>query len=160
MFVWLAAVVAAGCFIGSSSVPTDAGTFDAAIEADPPEVADAAAACSATSPEAGDLPCGVSAVFQAKCQPCHTAPPLNGAPFPLRTYEDLVSPFSDGLLRWQRVAQVIEPSGAPHMPPVVQPQLAPAELDTLHAWFAACAPAVAERTGCDVGEGAPDASPD
>ena len=89
---------------------------------------------------------------------CHTAPPANGAPFPLRTYEDLATPFAGGLLRWQRVAQVIEPNTLPHMPPVDQPQLAPVELDTLHAWFAACAPALGEGAGCDVGEGASDAS--
>jgi mono/diheme cytochrome c family protein len=153
LFLTVAAATAAGCFIGSSSSPPpDAAGHDAAIEADPPD-ADAAITCSATPAEAGDLPCDVSAVLEAKCQSCHTSPPQNGAPFPLRSYEDLVAPYSDGVLRWQRVAQVIEPNGVPKMPPAVQPQLTPAELDTLHAWFAACGPPVAEGTGCDVGEG-------
>jgi hypothetical protein len=106
----------------------------------------------------------VSQVFQARCQHCHTTPrppPPDNAPFPLRTYEDLASPFgTTGLLRWQRVAEVIEPGNFPHMPPPTQPQLTTGDFATLRAWFAACAPPLPEGTGCDVTEdaGASDAA--
>jgi hypothetical protein len=109
-------------------------------------------------PATGDLPCDVSAVFQMRCQHCHTTPklpPPNNAPFNLRTYEDLTAPFGiTDLRRWQRVSQVIEPGNFPHMPPPGQPQLTDSDFTTLHKWFAQCAPAVPEGTGCDVGEGA------
>ena len=149
------------CFFGATAPAEDGGAPDAAIEAaaeaDAPE---AATACSPEPADAGDLPCDVAAVLESKCQPCHTSPPANGAPFPLLTYEDLESPYGAGMLRWQRVAEVVEPDASLHMPPVVQPQPTPAELDTLRAWFGACAPGVAEGSGCDVGEDAGDASVD
>jgi hypothetical protein len=102
----------------------------------------------------GDLPCPVAAVLMAKCQPCHQRPPLNGAHFSLFSYEDLEQPFGlTGLLRWQRMAQVIEPDGQPHMPPntpsLMAPQLTEAELATLRGYFAMCAPGLPEGTGCD-----------
>jgi hypothetical protein len=107
------------------------------------------------------LPCDVSAVFQTRCQHCHTTPklpPPNNAPFTLRTYEDLTAPFGiTNLRRWQRVAQVIEPGNYPHMPPSTQPQLVASDFSTLRGWFAACAPPVPEGTGCDVSESAGDA---
>lgn len=145
------ALVATGCFF---SEPADDRVPDATADAtfDAADAAVEAAVC-APPPDAGDLPCDVSAVFQNRCQTCHTSPPQNGAPFPLLTYEDLTSTYSADLLRWQRVAQVIEPSSGLHMPPFTQPQLTQSDFDTLHAWFAACALAVPEGTGCDVGEG-------
>ncbi len=98
----------------------------------------------------------MSSVFQIRCQHCHTTPklpPPNNAPFTLRTYEDLSEPFgSTGLLRWQRVAQVIEPGNFPHMPPATQPQPTESDLNTLREWSAQCAPPVPEGTGCDVSE--------
>jgi hypothetical protein len=111
---------------------------------------DAAAACP-VGPKSGDLPCDVAGVLQARCWPCHQQPPKNHAPFSELTYEDLQQPFSrTGLQRWQRMWEVIEPDGAPHMPPLDQPQLDAPQLATLRAWFAACAPPSAEFAGCDV----------
>jgi len=157
----LVALALVGCFISSSEAPTDGGadaTGEPTIDA-----SDAGEPTCPPPPDAGDLPCDVSAVFQTHCQKCHTspkpAPPDNG-PFPLRTYENLTAPFgTTSLLIWQRVAQVIEPNNFPHMPPPTEPQLTPSDFDTLHAWFDACAPAVAEGSGCDIGEGA-DAAAD
>ena len=144
----LVACVTIGCF---TSAPPDEGGVDATADG-------ADAFVCPPGPDAGDLPCDVSAVFQAKCQHCHTTPklpPPDNAPFTLKTYEDLVTPFgTTGLVRWQRVAQVIEPNNFPHMPPPTQPQLTQSDFDTLHAWFDACAPALPEGTGCDVGEDA------
>ena len=152
------------CFLGGSAQVLDGGDQEAAVEAAAEAAPEAAppdaAVCSPDAPDAGDLPCDVAAVLESKCQPCHHSPPANGAPFPLLTYEDLVSPFGTDMLRWQRVAQVVEPDASLHMPPVAQPQPTPADLDTLRAWFAACAPPTAEGSGCDVGENASDASPD
>jgi hypothetical protein len=140
----LVACFVVGCSGGTA--PAASGASDAA--GDGPT-------CPAP-PETGDLPCPVSAVFQAKCQHCHTIPklpPPNNAPFPLRTYEDLIAPFGiTNLRRWQRVAQVIEPGNFPHMPPPSQPQLMQSDFDTLHAWFMSCAPPLPEGTGCDVSE--------
>jgi hypothetical protein len=148
-------IALAGCLLlGCSSTrpATDGSGQDAASDAYPPNYAQ----LCRPGPDAGDLPCDVSAVFQARCQHCHTIPkppPPDNAPFPLRAYEDLVAPFgTTGLLRWQRVSQVIEPGNFPHMPPPTQPQLTDSDFATLHAWFMACAPPLREGTGCDIGE--------
>lgn len=114
-------------------------------------------ACS-PGPTLGDLPCDVGTVLHDKCQPCHQSPPLSGAKFPLLTYEDTQQPFgTTGKLRWQRMAEVIEPGSVPHMPYRSSkypntPQLTDSELQTLRDWFKACAPPVPEKQGCDVGE--------
>src|ERR1700760_1681726 len=60
-----------------------------------PETGPNAADCPAT-PQTGDFPCAVFAVVHKKCNPCHQMPPLNGAPFPLLTYADTQSPYSNG----------------------------------------------------------------
>ena len=52
-------------------------------------------------------------------------------------------------LRWQRMAEVIEPDGSPHMPYRAAPQLTESELAILRDWFAQCAPPAAEGLGCD-----------
>src|SRR5207248_7411483 len=93
----------------------------------------------AHGPSAGDLPCDVDMVLMGKCQPCHQTPQKNGAKFPLLTYEDTQQPFGSRR-RWQRMAEVIEPDGVPHMPYKTAPQLTSAELQTLRDWFKACAP--------------------
>jgi mono/diheme cytochrome c family protein len=156
----LATALGAACYLGGSPSGDPDGGVDASPllpEADPPGDGGCAAPLAS-----GDLPCDVSAVFQTHCQKCHTVPappPPNDAPFPLKTYEDLTSPYGTGLLRWQRVSQVIEDGGLPHMPPAGEPELAPSDFDTLHAWFDACAPGLPEGTGCDVGEDAGDGAP-
>jgi hypothetical protein len=113
--------------------------------------ADLSAPACTSFPSSGDLPCDVAAVLQGNCQHCHSNPPQNNAPFPEVTFEDLEQPFgTNGLHRWQRMAQVIVPGATPiHMPPPGQPQLTAAQLQTLEAWFAQCAPPAAEGTGCD-----------
>lgn len=136
-----AAVLAAGCSFAATAV--DGGTADAALDLAP---------CP-PMPASGDLPCDVEAVLRAHCQVCHTVPRMNGAPFPLLTYEQLHAQFgTTQLLKWQRMAQVIEPGNLPHMPPADHPQLTPSDFATLHGWFNQCAPPVAEGSGCDVAE--------
>jgi uncharacterized membrane protein len=112
---------------------------------------DAGACNIAAAPAVGDLPCDVAAVLQARCQPCHQMPPLHHAPFPELSYEDLMMPYGiAGLVRWQRMAEVIEPGNSPHMPPRDAPQLSDSDFATLRGWFGACAQPLPEGTGCDV----------
>src|SRR5437660_5573514 len=70
----------------------------------------------------GSLPCDVAAVLAAKCQRCHTYPPMNRAPWPLLDYADTQAPRGSRL-RWQRMAEVIEAGTIPQMPPAAEPQL-------------------------------------
>lgn len=123
-------------------------------------------ASCAPGPTTGDLPCDVGAVLKASCQPCHQTPTQNGAHFPILTYEDTQKPFGlapdDGgppKRRFQRMAEVVQPEGLPHMPSQAAPacggkscSLSAADLTTLDAWFTACAPPAPEHKGCDVGE--------
>ncbi len=155
---WCASAVAlfgftSGC---SSSSGAQEITFGAAPRnsvAVPDAGADAAsvASCS-TGPASGDLPCDVAAVIESKCQPCHERPPLNGAHFPLLSYEDTRQPFGAGTLRFQRMQQVIDPDFLPHMPPHGAEQPSPAELAILRGWLQSCALPVAEGAGCDTQE--------
>ncbi len=138
-----AATVYVGCGAGSSSGSTSASNLDAGSDA-----AANAASCPA-GPASGDFPCDVGAIIAARCQPCHQNPTKNGAHFSLLSYEDTRQPFGPGTLRFQRMAQVIEPDFLPHMPPHGQPQPTLAELDTLRAWFRGCALPTSEGKGCD-----------
>jgi hypothetical protein len=138
---------ASGADLGALDASEDAGALDGGGM-------DGCTVVHTSTVHAGDLPCPVATVLMAKCQPCHQRPPRNGAHFSLFSYEDLIQPFGlTGLLRWQRMAQVIEPDGSPHMPPniptLMAPQLTDQELMTLRGYFEACAPPVPEGTGCD-----------
>jgi uncharacterized membrane protein len=124
---------------------------DAAADV-PDAAADAAVASCSAGPASGDFPCDVGAVIKARCQPCHQRPPVNGAHFPLLSYEDTRQPFGPGTLRFQRMQQVIEPDFLPHMPPHGAQQPTVQELETLRAWFRSCAPPAAEGLGCDTQE--------
>lgn len=109
------------------------------------------------TPTVGDLPDDVNAVLVGKCQACHTAPPKNHAPWPLQSFEDTQKVLGlAGQRRWQRMAEVIEPGGSPHMPFGDAPQLTDAELATLRAWFAGCAKPIAEGTGHDLTPAGPE----
>jgi hypothetical protein len=107
----------------------------------------------AEPPATGDFPCEVFAIIHDKCNPCHTDPPKNGAPFPILTYEDTQLPFgTKGKKRYERMAEVIAPASGPFMP--LQPNgegvtpLSEAELGLLSAWLAAPT-AEAQGKGCE-----------
>ena len=102
--------------------------------------------------KSGDYPCDVGTVIQNRCQECHQNPPQHGAHFSLLKFEDTQQPYIAGELRWQRMAQVIEPDTVPHMPYQDAGQLSTDELKTLRDWFVDCAPPVPEGQGCDLGE--------
>ncbi len=96
------------------------------------------AACK-TNPTTGTIPTDVAAVLMARCQPCHQMPPLNGAPFPLLTYQDVNAAFG-AVPIYQEMHVLIQPNGDPHMPYRNAPQLSPDQLQTLDTWLLSCAP--------------------
>jgi hypothetical protein len=78
-------------------------------------------------------------VLERKCQRCHRDPPLNGAPFPLLSYDDTQRSVFAGseLLIYEQMGIVVEneimpPVGLPVEPPV-EP-LTAAERETLLDW--------------------------
>jgi hypothetical protein len=84
--------------------------------------------------------------------PCHVDPPKIGAPFPILTYADTQMVFdSHGKLRYQRMHEVIQDDGAPHMPykskTIVVPPLTPDEFKTLDTWTS-CANPTPAGMGC------------
>jgi len=91
----------------------------------------------------GGLPCEVDAVLRSKCQSCHGAVPLNGAPVPIVTYEDTQAHAvsSPAMSVWQVMQTRVHSATMSVMPPRNQPALTSAELATLDAWFSAGAPA-------------------
>lgn len=114
----------------------------------------------AAPPATGDFPCDVFAVIHQKCNPCHTDPPKNGAPFPILTYEDTQKPYgSQGKKRYQRIAEVIAPASGPFMPlmpnKVGVTALSDAELTLLSGWLESPVPTEQGKgcecpgTGCD-----------
>jgi uncharacterized membrane protein len=86
------------------------------------------------------LPCDVEAVLQARCQACHAATPVNGAPIPLVSYSDTQTVYL-GQVVWRRMKAAVE-SG-------IMPQgsrLSATEHDTLSRWFDSGAPGA--NAGC------------
>lgn len=92
----------------------------------------------------GEIPCAPRRVLETVCQQCHSAPPKNGAPFPLVTYGDVLGTL-DGrpMAHWMEMA-VSE--GDMPLPPV---ELANADRDTLLTWLRAGAPARGAGDSCD-----------
>ena len=135
------AVLACASSLGACTSKTASGS---------PAPAGADCAAGAT-PTVGDLPDAVNAVLVDKCQSCHTSPPKNHAPWALLSFEETQLRFGiTDKRRWQRMAEVIEPGGLPHMPFGDAPPLTDAQLATLRSWFAGCAMPIPEGTGHDV----------
>ena len=86
--------------------------------------------------------CQAEKVLHEVCQRCHQDPPLNGAPFPIVTYEDTQQPFEPGKLRWQRMQEVVESGFMPlrglRLDPPVEP-LTCEQKSTLLGWLGQCA---------------------
>jgi hypothetical protein len=109
-------------------------------------------------PGATPLPCDVDAVLQAHCQSCHQNPPINAAPMPLLTWQQLQAPsHSDPSTPvYKMVGKRIHDDQAP-MPQPPNPRLSSADTATLDTWIAAGGPAGAEA--CVGDASLPDASP-
>jgi hypothetical protein len=151
----LAAAVTAILFAGCNADLTDgclSGGCPPATTTTSTSATTGGASCGAL-PASGDIPCDVFKIIHGTCNRCHIDPPLLGAPFPLLTYEDTQMPYdTHGKLRYQRMREVIQPDGSPHMPlqstKIVVPPLTDAELATLDAWLA-CPTPTAQGQGCE-----------
>ena len=118
--------------------------------------------CVDNFPAEGDIPCDVWQVLHDRCHCCHQDPPLNFAPFPLLTYEETRAIYSmmSGKLRWERMSEVVQDTGIPHMPLTGQAKdLSSSQKKVLDDWFAACAPPADQYQdggpGCDESEPPP-----
>jgi uncharacterized membrane protein len=84
--------------------------------------------------------CNVQRVLEQKCQRCHQDPPMNGAPFPLVTYEDTQVSERTGRRRYERIYGAVESEYMPatfiKLNPPVQP-LTDDERSILLEWAAA-----------------------
>jgi hypothetical protein len=87
------------------------------------------------------LPCDVDQVLVSKCQGCHAATPIFGAPMPLVTYADTQGPAhsNPSVPVWQMMHTRVHSTSSP-MPPNGQTALSGGELASLDAWFSAGAP--------------------
>jgi hypothetical protein len=101
----------------------------------------------------GGLPCEVNALLVARCQQCHSNPPVFGAPMPLVTRADLLAPAPTdatttvGARSVVRVHDDVKP-----MPQPPNPRASEAEVAALEAWVSAGMPASSE--GCNGAGGA------
>jgi len=155
---------------GGATLPSGSGGALATGGAGPPIGPSSPAAGSGGSPargsggslgsepgsSSGGFPCDVDAVLRSKCQSCHGAVPLNGAPVPLVTYGDTQAPAvsSPTMSVWQVMKTRVHSTTMSVMPPRNQPALTSAELASLDAWFAAGAPAGTKACGTSGAGGA------
>ncbi len=131
-----------GCLSGECSppgkppVPTNTSTSSGAGGA-------GGSSCEST-PATGDFPCDVFTVLQNNCHSCHQAPPLNGAPYSLLTYEDTREIITTTMLpRWKRMGETVESGFMP-----LGKAIPEADKQLLLDWVAGCA-LPAETMGCE-----------
>jgi uncharacterized membrane protein len=127
----LAAVIA-GAWLGCS---------DAADRRDP---GDSGEQGQPDAPAAGQLPCEVERVLRARCQECHTAPPKNGAPFPLLTYANTQADYF-GKPIYERMRVAIDTDFMPLAP---REKLSDADRAVMLEWIDAGAPPADEGEVC------------
>jgi hypothetical protein len=99
--------------------------------------------CS-TVPTTGQFPCDVFDVLVARCHQCHTDPPNPGVPFPLVQFEKTREIYANKPI-WVKMDGAINTGFMPFS----LPDLVGFELETMNAWFAACAPPVPDGMGCE-----------
>jgi hypothetical protein len=94
--------------------------------------------------------CAARAVLRDKCQRCHQEPTLNGAPFPLLTYDDTQVVDRKGVPRSQRMKDAIESDYMPplflELEPAVEP-LQESERTALLGWLSSDPPL--DNPDCD-----------
>lgn len=127
MLIALLAGAWVGCSDASVSEPDDGGT-STPTDADTSE----------------RLPCPVETVLRSRCQGCHTSPPQNGAPFPLRTYADTQADYF-GKPVFERMRVAIETD---FMPPDPRPKLEGTERSAVLDWINAGALPAAPGEAC------------
>jgi hypothetical protein len=136
------ATVTEGCLEGTCPVE---GTGGGCASPPMPDGSMTADTCPMTL-QSGDFPCDVFAVIHTNCNPCHANPKLNGAPFPLLTFDDTQQPFTACQLIFQRMYDQTRPSACPRMP--LGGMLDTADYATLSNWLLMCAPPLPAGTGC------------
>ncbi len=166
---WWSSVAVAAAF----AIATGSGACEADLEDDctagPCGGATVAAAATASAGSAGggdsacvfpdtkEIPCDVYTVLAARCHRCHQDPTLNGAPFPLLTWENFQFIYPDPPVAsskpvWQRADVAIEPDALPRMPDGEDP-LPEDQRAILHAWFATCEAGECEKAPLPDGSG-------
>ena len=99
--------------------------------------------CEST-PATGDFPCDVFTVLQNNCHSCHQAPPLNGAPYSLLTYEDTREIITTTMApRWKRMGEVVDSGFMP-----LGKTISETDKQILLDWVAGCA-LPADSMGCE-----------
>jgi hypothetical protein len=97
------------------------------------------------------IPCAVRVVLQSNCQRCHQDPELNGAPFPLLTWDDTRVEFG-AVLVYQAMLEAVDDDFMPptwlDVNPPVQP-LTTVEKQTLLDWLEAGAPPADALVECE-----------
>jgi hypothetical protein len=100
----------------------------------------------AVSGSTGEFPCEVEAIMD-NCRRCHTDPPMNGAPFPLDTYEQSQELYA-GKAVWGRLKAVLVDN--PDFMPLSPPKLTALEkIEVLDNWACQCAPPRAAGETCN-----------
>jgi hypothetical protein len=90
------------------------------------------------APAAGVLPCAVSTVLAGKCQTCHAATPIGGAPMPLMTFADLQKPaVTQPTMKVYQLVKIRLHDTMRPMPPPSATALAPTEMNALDTWLTA-----------------------
>jgi hypothetical protein len=86
--------------------------------------------------------CQAEIVLRTVCQRCHQDPPLQGAPFPLVSYEDTQAIYEGEKLRWERMKEVVASDFMPARGTGIEPPvefLTCEEKSTLMGWLEQCA---------------------
>lgn len=97
-----------------------------------------------SDPQTGDIPCDVHAILVAKCQTCHNADHLNGAPIDLLACERFHEIDCDNqMLRVDKARDYVESGFMP-----IGPDLTAEEKQTLLDWLSACAPCETAGSAC------------
>ena len=106
---------------------------------------------SAPGDPTGELPCAIDTVLATHCQHCHSAPPTNGAPFPLVAYADVQALAASTVLGTTATRfSLIHNAVAIDYMPLDMPPLAPlADRKALLEWTCACSPPRAPGEVCD-----------
>lgn len=162
--VWAAAALAAAALLGASCADSDVEEGCTSGECTGATSTATGDATATTGPAGGggggpaacafddtrELPCDVFTILDARCHRCHAAEPVNGAPFPLMTWDDLQADYF-GKPVWERASTAIQPDAFPRMPFGEDP-LPEETRAVLDAWFDTCrAGACAKADGVGAG---------
>jgi hypothetical protein len=140
----LASVVSLGCSSDDPSVERRGGPLPTPNpDGSAGETSVGVAGSGGTSAESIPF-CDALAVIRAKCQRCHQAPPLHGAPVPFLTYADTQAPYGTSEFKYTDVMlpaveagrmPSLELNGPPtNLMPPVEP-LTAVEKETLVGWL-------------------------